>query len=141
MILARSVLGASALAFAATAGFAAGPVNMTTTLSGPAEVPPAPASGHGTAKISIDTAKGQLCYELTATGSDTPTMAHVHKGAAGVAGPVVVPLDAPGNGSSKGCATASADALAAILASPSDYYVNVHTAKYPKGAMRGQLGK
>jgi hypothetical protein len=141
MTLARSVLGASALAFAAGAALSANPVSMTTTLSGPVEVPPAPAAGHGTAKISIDATKGQLCYELTAAGSDTPTMAHVHKGAVGVAGPVVVPLDPPSNGSSKGCATASADALAAILATPSDYYVNVHTAKYPKGAMRGQLGK
>lgn len=141
MILARSVLGASALAFVAGAAPAADPVSLTTTLSGPAEVPPAPASGHGTAKISIDTAAGQLCYELTATGSDRPTMAHVHKGAAGIAGPVVVPLDAPASGASKGCATAPGDALAAIVAHPSDYYVNVHTAQYPKGAMRGQLGK
>ncbi len=120
---------------------AAGPVAFRTMLSGPAEVPPAPAAGHGTASVTIDTAKGQLCYELSATGTDTPTMAHVHKGAAGVAGPVVVPLDPPAQGSSKGCATAPADTLAAILAEPSNYYVNVHTAKYPKGAMRGQLGK
>jgi hypothetical protein len=110
-------------------------------LSGPAEVPPAPAAGHGAASIAIDTAKGQLCYELSATGTDTPTMAHVHKGAAGIAGPVVVALDAPAQGSSKGCATAPADTLASILAEPSSYYVNVHTARYPKGAMRGQLGK
>ena len=53
----------------------------------------------------------------------------------------VVALDPPAQGSSKGCATAPADALAAILAEPSSYYVNVHTAKYPEGAMRGQLGR
>lgn len=120
---------------------AAGLTSFTTTLNGPAEVPPAPASGHGTATVTIDPVKGQLCYELSATGTDTPTMAHVHKGALGVAGPVVVALDAPAKGSAKGCATAPAEALAAIAASPADYYVNVHTAKYPKGAMRGQLGK
>jgi len=129
------------MALLAGPALAAGPVAFTTMLTGPAEVPPAPAAGHGTASITVDTAKGQLCYELSATGTDTPTMAHVHKGAVGVAGLVVVALDAPASGSSKGCATAPADALAAILAAPSDYYVNVHTAKYPKGAMRGQLGK
>ncbi len=128
-------------AFLGGPALAAGPVAFRTMLSGPAEVPPAPAAGHGIASVTIDTAKGQLCYELSATGTDTPTMAHVHKGAVGVAGPVVVPLDPPAQGSSKGCATAPADTLAAILADPSSYYVNVHTAKYPKGAMRGQLSK
>ncbi|MEO9129568.1 MAG: CHRD domain-containing protein [Sphingomonas sp.] len=29
----------------------------------------------------------------------------------------------------------------AILATPSDYYFNVHTAAFPKGALRGQLGR
>jgi hypothetical protein len=120
---------------------AAGPTTFKTLLTGPAEVPPAPEAGHGTASVTIDPAKGQLCYQLSATGSDTPTMAHVHKGAAGVAGPVVVSLDPPAKGTSKGCATAPADALAAIVAAPSGYYVNVHTAQYPKGAMRGQLSQ
>ena len=129
------------MALLAGPALAAGSVTFTTMLTGPAEVPPAPAAGHGTASITVDTAKGQLCYELSATGTDTPTMAHVHKGAAGIAGPVVVAIDPPAQGSSKGCAAAPADALAAILAEPSSYYVNVHTAKYPKGAMRGQLAK
>jgi len=137
----RSLPAIACLAFLGGPALAAGPAAFTTILSGPAEVPPAPAAGHGTASVTIDTAKGQLCYELSATGSDTPTMAHVHKGAAGVAGPVVVALDPPAQGTSKGCANASADILAAILAEPSSYYVNVHTAKYPKSAMRGQLGR
>jgi len=132
---------ACVLAFAAAPALAAGPVTLKATLAGPEEVPPAPAAGHGTASVTVDTAKGQLCYTLTAAGSDTPTMAHVHKGATGVAGPVVVPLDAPAKGSSKGCAAAPADALAAIIADPAGYYVNVHTAAWPKGAMRGQLHK
>jgi len=72
-------------------------------------------------------------------GTDTPTMAHIHKGAAGVAGGVVVPLAPPTNGMSEGCAPLAADVLSAILATPSDYYVNIHTALFPKGALRGQL--
>ncbi len=130
---------AAAFAFPALADT---PVTMKTHMTGAAEVPgPGAPQGAGDATIKIDTAKSQLCYMLTAKGSDTPTMAHVHKGATGVAGDVVVKLDPPATGHSMGCATVPADTLAAILATPSDYYVNVHSATYPKGAMRGQLGK
>ncbi len=38
------------------------------------------------------------------------------------------------------CVIASAELAAAIVANPSDYYVNVHTPAYPGGAIRGQLG-
>ena len=68
-------------------------------------------------------------------------MAHIHKGPAGVAGPVVVPLNAPENGFSKGCASVAAETINAILASPAEYYVNVHTTAHPAGAIRGQLAK
>ena len=68
-------------------------------------------------------------------------MAHIHKGAVGMAGPVVIALTAPANGWAKDCAPVTADVMAAILAAPSDYYVNVHTATFPKGAIRGQLSR
>lgn len=119
----------------------ADPVTMQTKLTGAAEVPgPGAPKGEGTANLTIDTAKNQLCYMLHSSGTDTPTMAHVHKGAVGVAGPVAVPLTPPANGMSQGCANVAPDVLAAILATPADYYVNVHTAAFPKGALRGQLG-
>ena len=109
-------------------------------MSAAAEVP-GPGKGSGIADLTFDGEKGQVCYTLMSKGADTPTMAHIHKGTAGVAGPVVVPVSPPADGMSKGCAPVAADVLAAILAAPSDYYVNVHTATFPKGAMRGQLGK
>lgn len=121
---------------------AAGPVTMTTGLSGAAEVPgPGAPNGAGTASITVDSARGQVCFSLTATGTDTPTMAHIHKGAVGVAGPVIVALDPPASGSSSGCKPAEPEVITALLATPTDYYVNVHTAAFPKGAMRGQLGQ
>ena len=113
---------------------------MDVSLTGSAEVPgPGADKGMGEASLAFDSDKGQLCYKLHAMGFDTPTMAHIHKGATGVAGGVVVPLTAPADGSSEGCAPVAADILSAIVATPSDYYVNVHSAAFPKGAIRGQL--
>jgi hypothetical protein len=117
-------------------------VKMTTTLTGGTEVPgPGAPDGKGSAELTFDTAKNQVCYMLMSSGTDTPTMAHIHKGKPGVAGGVVVALTAPANGMSQGCTELSVDALQAVLHDPSDYYVNVHTAAFPAGAMRGQLAK
>jgi hypothetical protein len=66
-------------------------------------------------------------------------MAHIHRGAAGVAGPVVVPLDPPAGGKSTGCPTVAKEVADEIMANPSNFYVNVHTAEHPAGAIRGQL--
>jgi hypothetical protein len=140
MPLARLAVTAALLASPAAA-LALGPVTYRIALTGPAEVPPAPAEGHGTASLTLKPDKGQLCYALSAKGGDAATMAHVHRGAVGVAGDVVVPLDAPKMGKSKGCATVSVETLNAIIADPAGYYVNVHTAAFPKGAMRGQIGQ
>ncbi|WP_420137223.1 CHRD domain-containing protein [Sphingomonas sp.] len=113
---------------------------MDVLMTGAAEAPgPGAPQGMGDASLAFDTDRGQVCYRLRTTGIDTPTMAHIHKGAVGVAGGVVVPLTAPTNGSSEGCAPIAADVLAAIVAAPADYYVNVHNAAFPKGAIRGQL--
>jgi CHRD domain len=67
---------------------------------------------------------------------DPPIAAHIHVGSAGVAGPVVVPLDPiPG-----GCVKVDKNLIAAIKENPSNYYLNVHTGPFPAGAIRGQLG-
>jgi hypothetical protein len=131
ILLAATIAGTPALA--AT-------TRMQIAMTGAAEAPgPGADKGMGEATLTFDPTKGQVCYVLHAMGTDTPTMAHIHKGAAGVAGPPVVPLTPPATGTSEGCAPVAADALAAILATPGDYYVNVHSAAFPKGAMRGQL--
>jgi hypothetical protein len=137
----RTILAIVAAAAAFTPALAAGPVTMKTALSGAAEVPAGSPTGKGMASVTVDEAKGQICYTLSASGIDVATMAHIHRGAVGVAGPVAVALDPPATGASSGCKGVAPDVIAAILATPSDYYVNVHTAAFPKGALRGQLGK
>jgi hypothetical protein len=95
----------------------------------------------GTAALRIRKAAGVVCYRLHAESVTLPTTAaHIHRGATGVNGPVVVPFTAPGaNGNSSGCATATAAIIDEILANPSNFYVNVHTQEHPAGAIRSQL--
>ncbi len=108
-------------------------------LSGANEVPgPGDPDGSGRATVRI---KGtQVCFTLKVKNVDALAAAHIHEGAAGVAGPVVVDLFG-GTVKKKGCVTTSAEIAAAIRKNPREYYVNVHNATYPAGAVRGQLQK
>ena len=66
----------------------------------------------------------------------TPTLFHIHQGAAGVAGPVVVdfvPL-LPGG---VGCVRVERSLARAIKQHPANYYFNIHTGEFPAGAVRG----
>ncbi len=115
--------------------------SMTVKMTGVNEVPgPGDADGKGTATLKFDTAKNQICYELKVSGIGAANGAHIHSGATGKAGDVKVPLETPdANGNAKSCASVDAALIKEILANPSAYYVNVHTAEYPNGAVRGQL--
>ncbi|MEG3151203.1 CHRD domain-containing protein [Sphingomonas sp. ZT3P38] len=134
----RLILLTLAAVMSAAPALAADPVKLQATLAGSAE---SDADGTGSATVTIDPAKSEVCYTLKVSGIEPATMAHIHKGAAGVSGPVVVPLDAPTSGTAQGCKPAAAEVIAAIVASPADYYVNVHNATFPKGAIRGQLSR
>jgi hypothetical protein len=116
---------------------------FTTTLTGAAEIPgPGDPDGSGTAKIWLNPGQSEVCFELTVSGVDPITAAHIHSAPVGLAGPVVVPLNPPPtSGSSSGCVSADRDLINAIIQSPEQYYVNVHNAAFPAGALRGQLGK
>ena len=115
---------------------------LVTTMTGAAEVPgPGDPDGTGTATITLNPGKGEVCYELTVDKIAAANAAHIHSGAVDKAGPPVLTLKAPANGSSKECATLERDKIMDILKNPAMYYVNVHNAEYPDGAVRGQLGK
>lgn len=115
---------------------------MTISLTGEAEGPGlGDPDGSGTAQLRIDPDQGQFCYVLTVADIVPARLAHIHQSPVGEAGgPIVVSMDAPTDGSSEGCTAISPDLARALLASPADYYVNVHNADYPGGAVRGQLG-
>ena len=83
---------------------------------------------------------GQICFSLTVTNIAPATAAHIHEAPAGEAGPVVVGLTPPTGGSASGCVVVDRAQALAILQNPSAYYVNVHNAPFPAGALRGQLG-
>jgi len=139
-VLMLAVMALGALVLAAPIMAAKGPSAFSTTLTGGEEVPgPGDPDGSGLAEITLVPKGKQICYEITISGIEPATMAHIHEAPAGVAGPVVVPLDPPADGSSSGCADAKRSLINAISKNPSDYYVNVHNAEYMAGAVRGQL--
>jgi hypothetical protein len=115
---------------------------LTTTLLGANEVPgPGDPDGIGSATITLNLGQGEVCFELSVSGIAPATAAHIHVAPVGVAGPVVVPLTPPTSGFSSGCRSVDRDLIKAILQNPEAYYVNVHNAEYPAGALRGQLSK
>ena len=69
------------------------------------------------------------------------TAAHIHQAPAGIRGGISVFLSPPGAWeTAAGCATdQDSELLQEILLRPEDFYVKVHTAEYPAGAVRAQL--
>lgn len=130
-------LGAVALAWSATPAMAA-PVALTADLTGASETGGGDADGTGRFSGQLDVETGDVCFTLSTTKVATATAAHIHEGAAGVDGKPVVTIEVTGP-SDDSCVAAEPDLLKAIVAAPESYYVNVHTADYPKGAVRGQL--
>jgi hypothetical protein len=132
-----------AIALAGAAPVLAGGRPFTTSLAGPAEVPPGDPDATGTATVWVNPGTGTVCYAWSVTNAATPILAaHIHHGLAGVAGPVVVPLPPTGPSSGTGCTTGVSRSLALdIIEHPADYYVNTHNAEFPTGAARGQLSR
>ncbi len=113
---------------------------LTTTLTGDEEVPVlGDPDGMGFATVTVNPGQGVLCYELSVSGIAPATAAHIHEAPVGMAGPVVVGLQPPTDGSSSGCIDVGRDLAKEILQDPADYYVNVHNAEFRGGALRGQL--
>jgi hypothetical protein len=116
---------------------AASAQSFSAVLTGASEVPgPGDPDGSGIAVVTINGTTAN--YSVLVQGIGTATLAQIHRGAAGVSGPVVVDFNAGAlpNGSTSGVAQTLIDE---ILANPAGFYVNVHNAEFPNGAIRGQL--
>lgn len=113
---------------------------LAAVLTGAAQVSPGDEDGSGAAKLAIDLARRELCYELTVSAIAAATAAHIHQAAAGEIGPPIVTLAPPdADGAASGCVHLSRQLLQGLLDEPAAYYVNVHNAEFPGGALRGQL--
>ncbi|HSX57960.1 MAG TPA: CHRD domain-containing protein [Candidatus Saccharimonadales bacterium] len=114
---------------------------FTTTLKGRNEVPgPGDRDAWGTATVRVNTRTDQVCTWMQVHNIAPATAAHIHWGSFGVAGPIVVTLPTPNsNGWASGCMSISHTLAVNLVNHPSSYYVNVHNAHFPDGAMRGQL--
>ena len=114
--------------------------SLSATLTGAAEVPgPGDLDGRGTAEIYINQGQGTLTYVINVENISPATGAHLHEAPAGSSGPIIVPLMAPSGGSSSGVVSISKELAKEIRKNPAMYYVNVHNAAFPSGAVRGQL--
>lgn len=114
-------------------------VTFTTTLNGASEVPATASTATGTANFTYDKTTYILKGAVTFTGI-TPTAGHIHKAAVGANGGVIFPLTAatpltsPVNFTSPPLTVEQRADLMANM-----YYVNLHTAAFPNGEIRGQL--
>ena len=114
----------------------------TVAMTGAAERPgPGDPDGSGTATFRVNAGQGRVCYTLNVSNIEPATAAHIHRGGPEVAGPVVVGLAAPTDGSSEGCAEVTRALAQELIRTPGAFYVNVHNAPFPGGAVRGQLGR
>lgn len=115
-------------------------VNFAAALNGANEVPSNTSTATGSATASFDKTTKILTLNMTYTGV-TATNMHIHKGPAGVAGGVLyglgsAPFSSPVSHTSAAFTTAQEDSLMNNL-----YYINIHSAAFPAGEIRGQLIK
>lgn len=127
-----------------------GGVPFTVELTGEAEVNAVGVpnqgdlDGSGTATVTINPGLGEVCWTIEVADVEPITLGHIHKAPPTLPGPIVVPFPfdpVPFETSSAGCTTVDRALALDIIVHPSSYYVNVHNATYPAGALRGQLDR
>lgn len=110
---------------------------FSTPLSGAEEVPPTSSTAVGSAIFMLAPDKSKVTYHIEYSGlSTSETVAHIHKGAAGTSGGPIHTLPT-GNPKDSTLAISTQDAtdlLAGLL------YVNIHSATFSGGEIRGQIG-
>ncbi|MDB5199047.1 MAG: hypothetical protein JWO92_1010 [Chitinophagaceae bacterium] len=114
-------------------------ITFKATLSGASEAPSNPSTGTGSSTLVFNNDTKIFTVSTTYSGlTGTATASHIHKGVIGVSGGIIfgftnVTVSPITYTSAALDATQEADLKAGL------YYVNVHTALYPAGEIRGQL--
>lgn len=141
LMISAGMAALTALGGCANGGSGMSRMILNVSMTGIQEVPgPGDPDGSGTAEVRVTASEGQVCWDLYARGIDPATAAHIHRGAAGVAGPPVVTLTTPdAAGRSQGCANVDMNLAREMALRSHEFYLNVHTAAHPSGAIRGQL--
>jgi CHRD domain len=109
---------------------------VSVKLTGAEQVPPVQASGSGSGTIRVNS-DGTVSGSVTTTGVEG-TMAHIHQGAKGANGPVILPLTKNGDTYTVPAGAKLNDAQMKAF-KEGNLYVNVHTARNKGGEVRGQL--
>ncbi len=115
-------------------------VNFAATINGANEVPTNASTATGAMTGSFDKVSKILTLSFTYSGL-TATNMHIHKGAAGVSGGVLfglssAPFSSPVAYTSPALSAGQEDSLMTNL-----YYINIHSATFPGGEIRGQITK
>ena len=126
-----SILLGTLLALPAQARVAAAPTVLSATLT-----PSGDADGSGHAMLTLNEAKRKVCATIHWAGIAEPTFAHIHKKADGS---VVVDLTGAVTGGARCTRGVARSTIRRIVNRPGRYYVNVHNAPYPAGAIQGKL--
>ena len=122
-------LGLSAVCFAQSASY-------TAALSGANEVPPNASTATGATAVTINPTTGGLSWSTTSSiAQSAVTGHHIHRGAAGTNGPVVIDFARTYTGTTNIGTTLATE----IVGNPGNFYVNLHTATFPGGEIRAQL--
>ena len=106
-------------------------------LWGSNEVPPVSTQAYGTGVVNIGTDRS---VTVTLSVIDmAPTAAHIHEGAAGANGPVIVPLTRISERAFVALDGATLTEAQYATYKAGNLYVNVHSARYPNGEVRAQI--
>ena len=118
--------------------FATSTATFLTALRGSQEVPPTPSAATGSGTVLLNPASRQLTAGVTTSGI-AGTGAHIHEGAQGVNGPILIPLVESGTGSGVWIASAVLTDAQFTALQGGNLYINVHSAAFPEGEIRGQI--